>query len=100
MPMIKLDSVAIGDIIDSDIVINEVVLFEAGTLITSQRLDILKSLNVRGISIVDRSARKTVSLDDIFENIDRRFSYVSAIPVMAEMKGYIKDILGNQDGDN
>jgi hypothetical protein len=100
MPTIKMDAAAHGDILDADVVVNDVVLFESGTLLTTQRLDILKSLGVRMISIVDRSERRAVSLLDLHENIDRRFSYVDALPLMAKMKAYIKDFLTNLEAGN
>ena len=100
MPKIKLDSAIHGDILESDVVVNEVVLFEAGTLLTTQRLDILKSLGLNAISIVNRIERRSVSLDSIYENIDRRFSYVDALPLMARIKTHVKDIIANLEGGN
>lgn len=100
MPMIKLESAVHGDILDTEVVVNEVVLFEAKTLLTTQRLDILKTLGVQTISIADRSERRAVSLAEIYDNIDRRFSYVNALPLMAGIKTHVKDILANLEAKN
>jgi len=100
MPSIKLDTAAHGDILDADVVVNDVVLFDAGTLLTTQRLDILKSLKVRSISIVERGERRAVSIETIHENIDRRFSFVDSLPIMAEIKEHVKEVLANLENQS
>jgi hypothetical protein len=98
MPLIKLDSAQHGDILASDLVINEVVLFESGTVLTSERLEILKSLGISSVNLEDRTKSRYSSKQDFLINIDRRFSYVEDKPFMMTIKAWVKDILSNLRG--
>ena len=97
MPKVILDAATQGDILEEDVVVNQVVLFEAGTFLTPQRLDILKSLKVRSLTIADRSEKRAVSLDTVFMNLDKRFSYVDGVPYMMDLTAILKDILANTE---
>ncbi len=98
MLSIRLETATHGDVLEEDVVVNDVILFAAGTLLTSQRLDILKSLGVKTITIVERSERRMIPIEDILDNVDRRFSYVDALPHMKAMKDQIKEIAKKMEG--
>jgi len=97
MLSIRLETATHGDVLDEDVVVNEVVLFAAGTLLTTQRLDILKSLGVKTITIVERSERRLIPMEDLLANIDRRFSYVEALPHMKAMRDRVKEIVSRAE---
>jgi hypothetical protein len=98
MPLIKMDSAQHGDILASDLVINQVVLFETGTVLTTQRLEILRSLGVAAVAVEDRTKARYASMHEFFDNIDKRFSYVEDKPFMMTVKSWVKDILSNLGG--
>ena len=98
MLSIRLETAAQGDVLDEDVVVNDVILFASGTLLTTQRLDILKSLGVKTISIVERSERRLIPIEDLLANIDRRFSYVETLPHMKAMKDWVKEIVSKTGG--
>lgn len=93
MPVIKLESVIDGDILAEDVVINEVTLFQRGTVITSQIIKILKMLKVASVSVESRTAPEYRTLGEAFKNLDERFSYVKDDKFMMAIKAWIKDIL-------
>lgn len=94
MPRISLESVVDGDILAGDVILDDVYLFGVGTVLTSRRIEILKNLDVQCVDIENRN--KTYgSRMEVFTNIDRRFSYVENIPLMAHIKTWMKDFLSN-----
>ena len=88
-----------GDVLARDVIVNDVYLFGAGTVLTSQRIEILKELRVQSVVIENRD-RKNISLKEAFSNIDKRFSYVDKIPLMNHVKSWIKDTIANTRTDN
>jgi hypothetical protein len=98
MPLIKLDSAQPGDILTADLKINQVVLFESGTVLTNDRLEILRSLGISSVNLEDRTKSQFSSMKDSLVNIDRRFSYVEDKPFMMTLKAWVKDILSNLRG--
>lgn len=99
MPTINMDSVIDGDVLVRDVIVNDVNLFGTGTVLTCQRIEILKELKVQSVVIENRD-RKTISIKEAFSNIDKRFSYVDKIPLMNHVKSWIKDTLANTWTDN
>lgn len=99
MPSISMEIVVGGDILAADVIVNEVVLFEAGTVLTPQRIEILRALNIARITVEDRSTRKKWT-EDTLKNLDARFSYVEEIPLMLHMKTWIRDVLLNLEGSH
>ncbi|MCE5250851.1 hypothetical protein LLG96_11585 [bacterium] len=99
MSVITLDSVVVGDILTDDIVVNKVTLFSAGTVVTRQILDILKTLKVPTLSVESRTIAGYDTLEATFGNIDERFSYVQDDPFMMTIKTWIKDILKESTPD-
>jgi hypothetical protein len=93
MPVIKREAAAHGDILGADVTVNGVVLFEAGTMLTTPRLDILKTLGVGSITIAGRSGEKPVSLNTIYKNLDSRFSFVDALPLMSGIKKHVREVI-------
>lgn len=94
MRTIDLSSVVDGDILARDLYVNDVYLFGAGTVLTRQRIAILHELRVASV-IVEERERSNRSLKEIFDVIDKRFSYAGDIPLMLHLRGWIKDILSN-----
>lgn len=99
MPKVKLDSVIDGDILATDLYVNEVYLFGAGTVLTKKRIEILKDLDVKSV-VIETRYNKYGSRREIFDNIDKRFSYVKDIPVMEHIKSWVKDIVANKEANN
>lgn len=94
MPHVCLDILRDGDVLTADIYIKDVFLFGTGTVLNQQRIEILKELNVSSVAIENRG-KKTRSKKELFENLDKRFSYVDTIPIMRHMKFWMKDIISN-----
>lgn len=99
MPKVKLDSVIDGDILANDLYVNEVYLFGAGTVLTKKRIEILKDLDVKSV-VIETRYNKYGSRREIFDNIDKRFSYIEDIPVMEHIKSWVKDIVANKGANN
>lgn len=99
MPKVKLDSVIDGDILATDLYVNEVYLFGAGTVLTKKRIEILKDLDVKSV-VIETRYNKYGSRREIFDNIGKRFSYVKDIPVMEHIKSWVKDIVANKEANN
>lgn len=97
MPQIYLDSALVGDVLHTDVIVNDVVLFSAGTVLTKERLDILNSVNVHAVSIEERYSRKSTFIEKAMSNIDDRFSYVMDKPLMARIHSWTKDVLANME---
>jgi len=89
-----MDSVIDGDVLARDLIVNEVNLFGAGTVLTRQRIEILRELKVQSVDIENREWRN-ISLKEAFDNIDNRFSYVDQIPLMKRVKLWMKDTIAN-----
>ena len=99
MPTIKLDDVIENDVLARSAVVNDVPLFEAGTILTAERIDILRTLKVPSVTIESRE-HHYYSLKDIFTNIDSRFSYVQDNPTMRNIRMWLKDTLSNKPVKN
>jgi hypothetical protein len=84
-----------GDVLASDVAIDEVVLFEAGTVLVKKRIEILSILNVESVFIESRDKKELDTAEDIYINIDERFSYVEDSSYMMSLKHLVKDIVGN-----
>ena len=97
MPRINLDVARVGDILEADVMVNEVVLFPVGAELTKERLDILDAVGIRVIAIEERY-RSTGDLEKILKNVEDRFSYVREKPLMVAMESWIKDILSTRGG--
>ena len=95
MPKVNLNTVIDGDVLASNLYVNEVYLFGAGTVLTKKRIEILKDLNIKSVVIETRN-KKYGSIEEIFDNIDKRFSYVENIPIMEHIKSWLKDIIANK----
>ena len=94
MKHVNLDFVIEGDVLARDVVISNEYLFGAGTVLNKQRIEILKELDVKSVLIENRE-RSQDSVAEVFDCIDKRFSYVEDIPVMEQIKSWMKDIIEN-----
>lgn len=97
MPRITLDDARVGDILEADVLVNEVVLFPSGIELTKERLDILDAVGVKVIAIEERY-RSGRDLEKMLKNVEDRFSYVHDKPLMADMESWVKDILSTRGG--
>ncbi len=97
MPRITLDDARVGDILETDVLVNEVVLFPSGIDLTKERLDILDAVGVKVIAIEERY-RSSRDLEKVLKNVEDRFSYVHEKPLMADMESWVKDILSTRGG--
>ena len=98
MPEIRTEEALNGDVLATDVVVNDVVLFTAGTTLTTQRLDILRSLKVPVLDVEDRYKSQATGTEATLQNIDARFSYVEDNPFMMRFRSWIKDVLVNLGG--
>ncbi len=98
MPTISMDIVVNGDILATDLIVNDVVLFEAGTILTVPRIEILRALSIAEVTVESRESRGNW-LNETLNNIDLRFSYVENIPLMLRMKTWIRDVLINLEAN-
>ena len=92
MPKVTLDLVLDGDILAKDILVNDVYLFGSGTVLTKNRIEILKELGVESVEVESRQ-KKYSSISEVFDNIDERFSYVKNIPIMQQIQSWMKEII-------
>lgn len=92
MPIVTIKAAKDGDVLSKDLIINDVTLFEAGTVLSRQRLEILETLGVTTLSVESRST-KYKNINEIFANIDKRFSYVEERSFMMVVKSWVKDIV-------
>ncbi len=93
MPIITLKSTVDSDVLLEDLVINDVTLFEAGTVLTPQRIEILETLGVEKVNIESRQSARFSNIGEIYKKIDKRFSYVENKPFMMIIKSWVKDII-------
>lgn len=96
MQVVKLDAIKDGDVLAQDLYVENVYLFGAGTVLTKNRRDILRELSVESVAVEDRIKRYR-SVKEVFENIEKRFSYVADNPLMQHLKYWIKDIVANTE---
>jgi hypothetical protein len=94
MPSIDLDTILETDVLAKDVLVGDVCLFEAGTVLTRERVDILRKLKVTSVFIRDRDKR-FYSLKELFANIDARFSHAEGNPTMRHIRMWLKDIISN-----
>jgi hypothetical protein len=99
LPKVTLDFVIDGDILENDVLVNEVYLFGAGTVLTKHRIEILKELGVKSVEIENRK-NKYSSIDEVFDNLDERFSYVKNNPFMQRIKSWVKEIIIEKESFN
>jgi hypothetical protein len=99
MPSVPLDTVLETDVLAKDLLVNEVCLFSAGTILTPARQDILRKLNVGTVYIHQRE-KQFRSLKDLFANIDSRFSYAGKNPSMRHIRMWLKDTIANLPFDH
>lgn len=92
MPRVSLEFVVDGDILVKDILVNDVFLFGSGTVLTKNRIEILKELGVESVEVENRQEKYT-SISEVFDNIDERFSYVKIIPIMQQIQSWMKEII-------
>ena len=92
MSRVSLDFVIDGDILAKDILVNDVYLFGSGTVLTKNRIEILKELGVESVEVESRQ-EKYSSISEVFDNIDERFSYVKNIPIMQQIQSWMKEII-------
>ena len=97
MPRITLDLSRVGDILEADVMVNQVVLFPAGTDLTKDRLDVLDAVGVKVVEIEERF-RSSGDIEKLLTNVEDRFSYVHEKPLMADMESWVKDILSTRGG--
>lgn len=97
MPRITLDLARVGDILEDDVLVNEVVLFPAGSELAKDRLDILDAVGVK-VVVIEERYRSSGDLEKILKNVEDRFSYVHDKPLMADMESWVKDILSTRGG--
>ncbi|MFC1694069.1 hypothetical protein ACFL1R_11235 [Candidatus Latescibacterota bacterium] len=95
MPKVSLQSAVEGDILAKPVVIGDVELFEAGTVLVKKSIEILGTLGVNSLYLERRTRKKTTSTKELLINVDARFSYVENNPFMMSLKSRIKDILIN-----
>ncbi len=93
MPIITLKSTVDSDVLSADIIINDVTLFEAGTVLTPQRIEILQTLGVEKVNVESRQSVRFSNIGEIYKKIDARFSYVENKPFMMIIKSWVKDII-------
>jgi len=89
---VSLDFVIDGDILAKDILVNDVYLFGSGTVLTKNRIEVLKELGVESVEVESRQ-EKYSSINEVFDNIDERFSYVKNIPIMQQIQSWMKEII-------
>lgn len=92
MSRVGLEFVIDGDILAKDILVNDVYLFGSGTVLTKNRIEILKELGVESVEVESRQ-NKYSSISEVFDNIDERFSYVKNIPIMQQIQSWMKEII-------
>ena len=93
MPIIKLESIVDGDVLAGKVTIMDVDLFDAGTVLTPQRVVILRVLGVQTVSVESRTEADYDTVQEALERIDERFGYVEGKPFMMTIKSWVKDIV-------
>jgi hypothetical protein len=98
VPIIGIEEALNGDILAADVIAYDVVLFEAGAVLTTQRIQILRALGIRTLRVENRFRRRNDWLVNAVKNIDARFNHVQDNPFMMRMKSWVQDILVNMEG--
>jgi len=83
----------VGDILSDDVSIRGFPLFDRGTVLNSQRIEVLHVLRVETVSIESRVDPAAEPLDESLRKLDERFGYVDGAPFMMTLKSWMKDIL-------
>ena len=96
MPIIKLESAVIGDVLKEDVILGGIPLFDAGTVLNKRRIDVLSVFGVETITIESRIDSDYITVSEAVERIEERFSYVKDIPLMMTIKSWIQDIVRHQ----
>lgn len=99
MPRVTMDAIQKGDVLAEDLSYDQKFLFSAGTVLTDNRLSLLKQTKIPSILIENRRKRYGTP-EEILPIIEKRFSYVESVPVMMLLKTWMKDILSNPDKED
>ena len=83
-----------GDILIDDIVIGGALIFGAGTVLTKERIGLLKELRVASVDIESHQP-EILSDPELVENIDERFEYVKNSPVMNKIETWVLEKISN-----
>jgi len=97
MALVRLEALKPGDVLAIPLEVNEVVLFEAGTVMAEKHIDILGKLEVETIEIETRQEKHFNSRDEAFRNLDNRFSFVEDDPLTISLKYIVKDVLASME---
>jgi len=98
MAAVKIEKVREGDVLLKDVIVGDVVLFGAGTVLAKRFIDILNMLGVEEVEIEDPEGGKFRNLKEVYRNIDQRFSYVENDKYMVSLKYLAKDVVANMRG--
>ncbi len=88
MARVSLFHVLEGDVLIDDVVIKDALIFGAGTVLTGERIGLLKELKVTTVDIESHQP-EILSVPDLIENIDKRFEYVQNSMVMKKLQSWI-----------
>jgi len=95
MPHIRVEAAKEGDVLSRDVMIEDVLLFESGTVLVKKTLEILTILGVDAVYVEHRDETNFTSIKEAFANIEKRFSYVEKDKLMSHIKHIVKDTLSN-----
>ena len=95
MVKINMKSAVVGDVLSSDVIVGDAVLFEAGTVLVRKSIEILITLGVEIVNVEPRKVKKFKTLKEVYKNVDERFSYVEDNSFMMSLKYLVKDIISN-----
>jgi hypothetical protein len=98
MARIPIDSVIEGDVLSMDVVVKDVVIFDAGTVLVKKCVEIMMNLDIKEVDIEGREGNSFRNLKEAFANIDKRFSYVEENKFMLSLKYLVKDVVSIQRG--
>ena len=88
MARVSLFHVVEGDILVDDIVIGAALIFGAGTVLTKERIGLLKELKAGSVDIESHQP-EILSDPELEENIDERFEYVKNSTVMNKIETWV-----------
>ncbi|MFC1490421.1 hypothetical protein ACFL6K_04355 [Candidatus Latescibacterota bacterium] len=94
MARVSLFHVVEGDILEDDIIINDALIFGTETVLTKERIGLLKELKVKSV-VIENHQPEILSESEIFENIDERFDYVKNSPVMSKIESWVIEKISN-----
>ncbi|MFC1538091.1 hypothetical protein ACFL6H_01585 [Candidatus Latescibacterota bacterium] len=94
MARISLIHATVGDILVDDVIINKALIFGSGTVLTEERIELLKELKVQSVDIQSHQP-EILSESEILENIDERFEFVKNRPFMNKIESWIIEKISN-----